>query len=46
MVSRFSGEVFAPELRQHLGDKFFTAAPGHLRQYGALSNKVRKAYEA
>ena len=38
--------VFTVELRQHLWDKYFTAAPGQLRQYGALSNKVRKAYKA
>jgi len=41
-----SGVVFTAELRQHLWDKYFTAAPGQRRQYGAFSNKVRKAYKA
>ena len=37
----FSGLEFRTDLR----DKYSTAAPAQLRQYGPLSNVVRKAYE-
>lgn len=43
IVPGCNGVVFTTELRQHLWDQYFTVAPGQLRPYGALFNKVRKA---
>lgn len=40
------GVAFGPEHCALLWDKYSTAAPAQLRQYGALSSVVRKAYRA
>ena len=43
MVPMCDGVFFGLEFHMHLRNKYSTAAPGQLRQYGPLSNVVRRA---